>query len=212
MKRNYLFVKYRIDFFLALIFVLSLSPILLIIALWIKLDSSGPVLFKQTRVGKDKKSFVIFKFRTMVVDAESKGKQLTVGNDPRITRCGRFLRAYKLDELPQLLNILRGDMSFIGPRPEVPQYVSLYNEMQLRVLSVRPGLSDEASIKYRNENLLLEEATNPEQLYLEKIMPDKIQLNLSYIQTISFKKDIQIMIKTIVAIFIKGQLPLKGRG
>ena len=147
----------------------------------------------------------------MLLHAEKLGTQITIGRDPRITRCGAFLRTYIIDELPQLFNILRGDMSFVGPRPEVPRYVDLYTANQQRVFSVRPGLTDEASIKYRNENQLLEEAENAEQLYIRTIMPDKLKMNLSYIQNASFKKDLEIIILTFLAVMKKTQTTSRGR-
>lgn len=212
MSIPYLVVKRIIDFFLSVIAILLFSPFLFLIAVWIKLDSPGPILFRQERVGKLGKPFLINKFRTMIVDAERLGKQLTVGRDPRITRCGTFLRKYKLDELPQLFNIIQGEMSIVGPRPEVPRYVGLYNDQQKQVLSVRPGLTDEASIKYRNENQLLEDAENAEQAYIEKIMPDKLEINQRYIQTLSFKKDFQIVVRTIIAIMERDQHTSKTKG
>lgn len=212
MSIPYLVVKRIIDFFFSVIAILLFSPFLFLIAVWIKLDSPGPILFRQERVGKLGKPFLINKFRTMIVDAERLGKQLTVGRDPRITRCGTFLRKYKLDELPQLFNIIQGEMSIVGPRPEVPRYVGLYNDQQKQVLSVRPGLTDEASIKYRNENQLLEDAENAEQAYIEKIMPDKLEINQRYIQTLSFKKDFQIVVRTIIAIMERDQHTSKTKG
>lgn len=207
----YRVVKRMLDFCISVICILILTPILLLISVWIRLDSQGPILFRQERVGMLERKFTIYKFRTMIVDAESLGKQITVGRDPRITRSGVFLRKYKLDELPQFFNIIRGDMSIVGPRPEVPRYVSLYNTEQKQVFSVRPGLTDEASIKYRNENQLLEDTDNPEQLYIEKIMPDKLNINLEYIQTVSLKKDVQIIGKTILAIMQREQTMLRTR-
>lgn len=193
-------MKRTFDVCFSLCGLLLLAPLLLGIALWIKLDSPGPALFRQQRVGRGGAPFFIFKFRTMVVDAEKVGMPLTVGHDPRITRIGRFLRRSKLDELPQLLNVLRGEMSLVGPRPEVPRYVQAYTEEQRQVLSVRPGITDLASIKYRDENDLLAEAEDPEQTYLQRIVPDKLRLNLEYIRTASLRKDIEIILATLLKI------------
>jgi lipopolysaccharide/colanic/teichoic acid biosynthesis glycosyltransferase len=185
------------DFVVSILGILVLLPVFLVISFLIKLDSKGPIIFKQVRVGQGGNEFEIYKFRTMVINAEKLGKQITVGRDPRITRVGYFLRKFKLDELPQLFNILKGDMSFVGPRPEVPLYTKLYNEEQKKVLTVKPGITDYASIKYRNENELLAKSNNPEKTYIEEIMPDKIKLNLKYIKEQSLWLDIKIIIMTI---------------
>lgn len=174
-----------------------LSPILLLIAIFIKIDSKGPVFFKQQRVGKNKKVFEIYKFRTMVTDAEKIGKQITIGNDSRITNVGKFIRKCKLDELPQLLNVLRGEMSLVGPRPEVPRYVDLYDEYQEQILLVKPGITDYASIEFRNENEILGGSINPEKTYISEVMPVKIDLNLKYIKKISLIEDVHLILKTI---------------
>lgn len=155
-------VKRIFDLICSTLGLIVLSPILIVIAIRIKTDSDGPVFFKQIRIGEKNKEFEILKFRTMVVDAEKLGRQITVGNDSRITKIGAFLRKYKLDELPQLINVFKGDMSLVGPRPEVPRYVKMYNEEQRRVLEVKPGITDLASIRYRDENDLLGEAENPD--------------------------------------------------
>lgn len=178
--------------------IIVLSPILLIIALIIKKESDGPVFFKQIRVGEKGRNFEILKYRTMVVDAEKMGRQITVGNDNRITKIGGFLRKYKLDELPQLINVFKGDMSLVGPRPEVPRYVEMYNEEQRKVLDVKPGITDLASIRYRDENELLGTAEDPEDMYINTIMPDKLALNLEYINKSNVFFDIYIILKTIV--------------
>lgn len=177
-----------------------LSPILLLIAIFIKIDSKGPVLFKQQRVGKNKKKFEIYKFRTMVTDAEKIGKQITIGNDSRITNVGKFIRKCKLDELPQLLNVLSGEMSLVGPRPEVPKYVELYDEYQEQILLVKPGITDYASIEFRNENEILGKSSSPEETYIKDIMPTKIELNVKYIKNISLYEDLKLIIKTVKAI------------
>ncbi|CAI3717614.1 sugar transferase [Clostridium neonatale] len=178
--------------------IIVLSPILIVIALIIKKESDGPVFFKQIRVGEKGKNFEILKYRTMVVDAEKLGRQITVGNDNRITKIGGFLRKYKLDELPQLINVFKGDMSLVGPRPEVPRYVEMYNEEQRKVLDVKPGITDLASIRYRDENELLGTAEDPDDMYINTIMPDKLALNLEYINKSNVFFDIYIILKTIV--------------
>ena len=191
-------VKRIFDFICSTLGLIVLSPILIAIAIKIKTGSDGPVFFKQIRVGEKNKEFEILKFRTMVVDAEKLGRQITVGNDSRITKIGAFLRKYKLDELPQLINVFKGDMSLVGPRPEVPRYVKLYNEEQRKVLEVKPGITDLASIRYRDENDLLGEAENPDDFYINTIMPDKLALNLEYINKNNVFFDIYIILKTII--------------
>ena len=177
--------------------ILILSPLLIFIGLWVGLSSKGGVFYKQIRVGKNNKDFKLYKFRSMRVNSDKQGL-LTVGSkDSRITKAGYFIRKYKIDELPQLFNVLKGDMSFVGPRPEVRRYVDLYSEEQMKVLSVRPGITDPASIKYRNENDLLSSASNPEQYYIQHIMPDKLKINIDYINTRTFFKDIKIIFQTI---------------
>ena len=183
--------------------LLVLWPLLLLIALAIKIDDPGPVFYRQVRVGRNGKEFRIFKFRTMIVDADKKGLQITVGKDNRITRMGRFLRKTKLDELAQLINVFVGDMSFVGPRPEVPRYVNLYTPYQRQVLLVRPGITDYASIAYRNENDLLASAEDPEKMYIDVIMPDKIELNMKYLREISPLADLKLIFGTIAAV-VKG--------
>jgi lipopolysaccharide/colanic/teichoic acid biosynthesis glycosyltransferase len=172
-------------------------PFFILIAFLIGVDSKGGVFFIQQRVGKDNRNFGLFKFRTMRSDSEKAGQITVGGKDPRITKIGYFLRKFKLDEFPQLLNVIKGDMSIIGPRPEVRRYVDMYSKEQLKVLSVRPGLSDFASIEYINENELLGKSDNPEKTYIEEIMPAKIQLNLKYIEQKSFGTDIKLIFKTI---------------
>ena len=180
-----------------------LWPVLLVIAATIRIDDPGPVFYRQVRVGKDGKEFRIFKFRTMIADADKKGLAITVGRDSRITRVGGFLRKTKLDELAQLLNVFIGEMSFVGPRPEVPKYVKLYTPYQRQVLLVRPGITDYASIAYRNENDLLGMSDDPEKMYIEEIMPAKIELNMKYLQEISPLADLRLIVSTIVAV-VKG--------
>ena len=191
-------VKRIFDFICSTLGLIVLSPVLLAIAIKIKTGSDGPVFFRQIRVGEKNEEFEILKFRTMVVDAEKLGRQITVGNDNRITKIGAFLRKYKLDELPQLINVFKGDMSLVGPRPEVPRYVNLYNEEQRKVLEVKPGRTDLASIRYRDENDLLGEAENPDDFYINTIMPDKLALNLEYINNNNIFVDIYIILKTII--------------
>ena len=168
--------------------LLVLSPLFLILAVWIKLDSPGPVFYRQVRVGRGNKDFRLFKFRSMHVGSDKKGLITVGGHDPRVTRSGYYIRKYKLDELPQLINVFIGDMSLVGPRPEVRKYVDLYTPEQLHVLDVRPGITDMASIRYRNENELLEQAADPEQYYRDVVMQDKLRINLEYVADHSFIK------------------------
>jgi lipopolysaccharide/colanic/teichoic acid biosynthesis glycosyltransferase len=197
-KKTQLLIKRLFDITASLAGIIVLAPLLVLIAVAIKADSEGEVLFKQTRVGRNEVPFKILKFRTMIKDAEKKGMQLTVGRDSRITRIGCFLRKAKLDELPQLLNVLKGDMSFVGPRPEVPKYTELYSEEQQQILKLRPGITDPASIQYRNENEILVQCDDPEKMYIEEIMPAKIALNMKYMRKISLSYDIRLIIKTII--------------
>lgn len=183
--------------------LLVLSPLFLVLAVWIKLDSAGPVFYRQVRVGRYNRDFRLFKFRSMRVGADKKGLITVGGRDPRVTRSGYFIRKYKLDELPQLMNVLRGDMSLVGPRPEVRKYVEMYTEEQLHVLDVRPGITDMASIRYRNENELLSEAEDPEAFYVGVVMPDKLKINLEYVARHSFGFDMKLIIKTIGEIISK---------
>ena len=192
--------KRLFDIFFSLIGIILLSPILILICLLIILDSKGGIFFKQIRVGKGNKDFKMLKFRTMKTDSEKKGF-LTIGNkDNRITKVGYYLRKYKLDELPQLINVLKGDMSIVGPRPEVRKYVDMYNEQQLKVLSVRPGLTDFASIEYINESEILSKSDKPEETYINEIMPAKLNINLNYIEKKSFLTDCIIIIRTLIKI------------
>ena len=185
------------DFVFSLIMLVILSPVFLIIAILIKIESSGPVFFRQVRVGLNGADFIIYKFRTMFTGSEAKG-MLTVGAcDSRITKTGFYLRKYKFDELPQLINVLNGAMSFVGPRPEVRKYVNLYSLEQLQILRVKPGITDPASIAFSNENELLANVVDPEKIYIEKIMPEKLHLNQSYILNRSFNKDLKIIFQTI---------------
>lgn len=176
--------------------LIVLSPVFLILAIWIKCDSEGPVFYRQVRVGRWNKDFRIFKFRSMRVGAD-KGSLVTIGGrDPRITRSGYFIRKFKFDELPQLINVLVGDMSLVGPRPEVRHYVDYYTPEQMHVLDVRPGITDPASIKFRNENELMEKAEDPEKYYIEVIMQEKIKLYLEYVEKHNFWYDLGLIFKT----------------
>ncbi len=194
-------LKRVFDIVFSLFGILVLLPFFLIISLFIVLDSKGGIFYFQNRVGKGSADFKLFKFRTMKTDSDKKGL-LTVGSrDSRITKIGYFLRKYKIDELPQLINVLNGTMSFVGPRPEVRKYVDLYNEDQQQILLVKPGITDFASLEYFNENDLLAKSTNPEQTYIEEVMPAKIELNKKYIANPSLSTDISIILKTIQKIF-----------
>ncbi len=176
--------------------LILLSPLFFIIAVWIKADSKGPVFYRQVRVGRHNKDFRILKFRSMIVGAD-KGCLITVGeHNSCITRSGFFLRKYKLDELPQLVNVFLGDMSLVGPRPEVRRYVDYWTPEQMHVLDVRPGITDPASIKFRNENELMEKADDPEKYYIEVIMQEKIRLYMEYVENRNFLYDLKLIIKT----------------
>lgn len=180
--------------------LIVLSPLFLILAIWIKLDSKGPVFYRQVRVGYKNKDFRIFKFRSMRVGAD-KGSLVTIGgHDPRVTRSGYFIRKFKFDELPQLINVFLGDMSLVGPRPEVRHYVDYWTPVQMHVLDVRPGITDPASIKFRNENELMEKAEDPEKYYIEVIMQEKIKLYLEYVEKHSFFYDLGLIFKTFFVI------------
>lgn len=189
------------DIFLSFLAILVLLPFMFVISLIVNFESIGGFFYFQQRVGKNGKDFKLIKFRTMYVGADKNGL-ITVGtNDKRITGFGKFLRKFKLDELPQLFNVIIGDMSIVGPRPEVRKYVNLYNSEQLKVLSVRPGLTDYASIIYIEENKILSESDDPEKMYVEKIMPHKLELNLKYIKNQTIFTDLKIIFKTIFKIF-----------
>lgn len=193
-------MKRFFDLVLSVLGLLVFLPVFAVIAIFIVADSRGGVFYKQERVGRNGSVFKIFKFRTMRPDSAS-GGLLTVGSrDSRITNVGYFLRKYKLDELPQLINVMKGEMSFVGPRPEVKKYTDLYTNEQKKVLSVRPGITDYASIKFRNESDLLAQSDHPEQLYIEEIMPEKLKLNLKYIENYNVFKDIWIIINTFATV------------
>ena len=188
------------DFILSLVGLVVLAPILIVLAIWIKIDSKGPVFYKQVRVGQNGINFGLFKFRSMVVDADKKGLITVGGRDPRITRSGYFIRKYKLDELPQLINVLVGDMSLVGPRPEVRKYVNLYTDEQQKVLSVKPGITDYASIEYMDENEILGKSSDPEKTYIEDIMPEKIKYNMKYINNKNLFEYFKIIFLTVLKI------------
>ncbi|WIV96684.1 sugar transferase [Kinneretia aquatilis] len=181
--------------------LLLLSPMWILVAIWVKLDSPGPILFRQERVGRFGQPFFIHKFRSMWVDAPALGPQITVGDDPRITRSGRFLRASKIDELPQLWDVLRGAMSLVGPRPEVPRYVALYTpEQRELVLSVRPGITDPASLQFRHESEILARAADPEREYVEVILPAKLRIAGDYVRHASVWGDLRLILATLRAL------------
>jgi len=195
-----LILKRFFDFFASCIGLLLLAPLFLLIALAIKLDSPGPVFFRQQRVGQYGKLFHIHKFRSMTVDAPSKGLQITVGSDARITRVGGLLRKYKLDELAQLIDVFNGSMSLVGPRPEVPFYVDFYpDEIRKIVFSVKPGITDLASIKYKNENEILSKSDDPQNTYVDEILPIKLRYYVEYVKNRSFFSDIRIILSTFFA-------------
>lgn len=193
--------KRLFDLFFAIPGLIVLSPVFAIFAVWIKIDSPGSVFFRQERVGRYGKPFRIYKFRTMCIDAEAKGMQITVGADPRITRSGALLRKYKLDELPQLLNVVTGEMSLVGPRPEVPRYVALYPaKVRAQILSVPPGITDYASIEYKDENDILGRADDPDKAYIVEVMPAKLAFYQRYVEERSLWVDFLLILKTFKAI------------
>lgn len=193
-------IKRLFDIILSIGLILFIWPLFLVIGIWISIESRGGVFFQQQRVGRGGQVFWMYKFRSMKPDSESKGLLTVGGRDARITKSGYYLRKYKMDELPQLFNILKGDMSWVGPRPEVLKYVNLYNEEQQKVLLVRPGLTDYASLEYINENEILKHSSNPEETYINKIMPAKLALNLQYINEKSLLIDLKIIGKTFLKI------------
>lgn len=180
--------------------LLVLSPLFAILAIWIKLDSKGPVFYRQVRVGKGNKDFRLFKFRSMRPDSDKHGLITVGGRDPRVTRSGYYIRKYKLDEFPQLINVFIGDMSLVGPRPEVRKYIEMYSPEQMRVLDVRPGITSLASIRYRNENDILAAAQDPDQTYIEQVMPDKLAIDLEYVGKANLWTDIKLIFSTFKAI------------
>ncbi|MBI3236042.1 MAG: sugar transferase [Bacteroidetes bacterium] len=194
-------LKRLFDILVAITGLLVLSPLFLFLAIYIKLTSEGPVFYRQWRVGIDNKEFRLFKFRSMYVDADKRGLLTVGGKDPRVTKAGYLLRKYKFDEFPQLINVLLGDMSLVGPRPEVRKYVDYYTTEQMRVLSVKPGMTDNASIEYIDENELLAKAKDPEDFYIKELIPKKTAIYLDYVNNQSFILDIQIIFKTFVKLF-----------
>ncbi len=184
--------------------LLILSPLFAVVAVAVKASSPGPVFFRQERVGLGGRAFRIHKFRTMRADAERVGGQLTVGADPRITRVGALLRATKIDELPQLIDVLQGTMALVGPRPEVPRYVALYTQEQRRVLDVRPGITDPASIEYRDESAVLAAAADPERAYVQEVMPHKLAINLAYQARRTLASDVGVIFATLDRIVRRG--------
>lgn len=196
-------MKRLFDIFASGLGLLFLSPLFLVLAIWIKLDSPGPVFYRQVRVGRHNKDFRIYKFRSMKVGADKQGLITVGGHDSRITRSGYFIRKYKLDEFPQLINVFVGDMSLVGPRPEVRKYVDMYTPEQMHVLDVRPGVTSLASIRYRNENELLDKAEDPDQFYIDVVMQDKLAIDLEYVQDASFWYDIKLIFKTFWEIISK---------
>jgi lipopolysaccharide/colanic/teichoic acid biosynthesis glycosyltransferase len=193
-------LKRALDLLIALIGLVALSPLLMAIAAWVKLSSPGPVLYAGLRIGRGGVPFRMLKFRTMVVNADALGASSTSADDARLTSAGRVLRRFKLDELPQLVNVLRGDMSFVGPRPQVEWAVRLYTPEERELLSVRPGITDFASLKFRNEGEILRGSADPDRDYLEKIAPHKIRLGLYYVQHYSLLIDAQILVATVLSI------------
>lgn len=194
-------LKRCFDFISSAAGLVLLSPLFLVIAAWIKLDSEGPVFFRQERVGRFGRNFFIHKFRTMAVDSEARGPQITIGKDRRVTRAGHLLRKMKLDELPQLIDVLSGQMSIVGPRPEVPRYIALYpEEVRAKVLSVRPGITDWASIRFKDENDILARSSSPEDAYVREVLPIKQRYYVEYVDNRSFLGDLGIIFATLGAI------------
>ena len=183
--------------------LIVLSPLFVVLAIWIKADSKGPVFYRQARVGRHNRDFRLYKFRSMRPDSDKKGLITVGGHDPRVTRSGYYIRKYKLDELPQLINVFLGNMSLVGPRPEVRKYVDMYTPEQMRVLDVRPGITSLASIRYRNENDILAKASDPDRAYVTQVMPDKIAIDLEYVPKASLLTDIRLIFMTFKEIIVK---------
>lgn len=201
-NRFSLAAKRAFDIVVSFLILSVLSPLLLLLAAAIKIDSKGPVFYRQVRVGRYNQDFKIFKFRTMVQNADRVGPALTVGDDPRITRMGRLIRKCRLDEFSQLLNVLGGSMSLVGPRPEVRKYVDVYTPEYMATLLIRPGITATSSIAFKDEDKLLNSGGDPEQIYIEKILPPKMELNLSYLKNISVWNDIKIMFRTVAEVLL----------
>ena len=204
--------KHLFDLVCSLVGLVLLTPLFAGIAVWIRVDSAGPVFFRQVRVGRHGRPFRIFKFRTMYTNAEARGRKITVGDDPRITRAGRFLRKFKLDELPQLFNVVKGEMSLVGPRPEVPRYVEFYpEEIRTLVLSVRPGITDIASILYKDENTVLAGAGDPEATYVNVVLPEKLKHYARYVSERTLWLDFKIILMTLREILRRGESGKRSR-
>lgn len=201
-RRGSLIGKRIFDLVVSILILVVFSPVLLLLAIAIKLDSKGPVFYRQVRVGRYNQDFKIFKFRTMVQEADRVGPLLTMGEDPRVTRVGRLIRKLRLDEFSQLLNVLDGSMSLVGPRPEVRKYVDAYTPEYFATLLVRPGITATSSIAFKDEDKLLNSGGNPEQIYVEQILPPKMALNLEYLKKITVWNDIKIMFQTVAAVFL----------
>ncbi|HEL2094635.1 TPA: sugar transferase [Streptococcus suis] len=203
-RRGELFIKFFMDKLLALILLLLLSPVIIILAIWIKLDSKGPIFYRQERVTRYGRIFRIFKFRTMISDADKVGSLVTVGQDNRITKVGHIIRKYRLDELPQLFNVLTGDMSFVGVRPEVQKYVDQYTDEMLATLLLPAGITSPASIAYKDEDIVLEEycsqGYSPDEAYVQKVLPEKMKYNLEYIRNFGIISDFKVMIDTVIKV------------
>ena len=197
-------LKRSFDLFFSGLGILVLSPVFCLISFLIFKEDKGPIFFRQERIGKNEIPFRIYKFRSMFVDAEKRGTQITIGHrDPRVTSIGYFLRKYKIDELPQLINVFKGEMSFVGPRPEVPRYVKHYTKDQKKVLTVRPGITDFASIYFKDESELLANASDPESFYINEVLPQKLELSLKYLQEASLLIDLKIIFSTFLRIIAK---------
>jgi lipopolysaccharide/colanic/teichoic acid biosynthesis glycosyltransferase len=196
-------VKRLFDIIASGLGLICLSPLFLVLFVWIKLDSAGPVFYRQIRVGRYNRDFRLYKFRSMRVNADKQGLITVGGRDPRVTRSGYYIRKYKLDEFPQLINVLIGDMSLVGPRPEVRKYVELYTPEQMHVLDVRPGITSLASIRYRNENDILAAAEDPDRCYVEQVMPDKLAIDLEYVNKASLWNDIRLIFSTFKEIITR---------
>jgi lipopolysaccharide/colanic/teichoic acid biosynthesis glycosyltransferase len=199
----YSFLKRLFDLFFSAVGLVILSPLLLCIAVLIRLDSAGPVLYRGARTGRGGAPFKMLKFRTMVINADKIGASSTANDDPRVTRIGRFLRKYKLDELPQLINVFTGEMSFVGPRPEVQRFTDMFTEAEKAILTVPPGITDWASLWDVDEGAVLAGSLDPDKDYMEKIRPEKIRLQLKYVRERSFKNDLRIIFQTIQAIVVR---------
>ena len=194
-------MKRGFDIIVSFLGMVVLCPLVLVVAVAIKLDSPGPIFFRQERIGRGFRPFLIFKFRTMAQDSIATGPSITVGDDPRITRVGWFLRKTKIDELPQLINVLKGEMSLVGPRPEVLRYVRAFQKDYEEILRVRPGMTDLASLKYRNEEAILGNFDNPDEEYVMHVLPDKIRLAKDYLRHASFLFDLRLILKTLFKVF-----------